>query len=119
MNPWKLNTMRKIFTLILLLCAVTGFAQTYNNEWIKPSQTYYKFKIGSDGLYRIPQATLASLGLSATPVQQFQLYGFGWAAVAARGDECRLVAHGLPINHPVWSSRLQVIHDAHAQGPGQ
>ena len=69
--------MRKLFTLITLLIAIAGFGQSYNNEWIKPSQTYYKFKIGSDGLCRIPQATLASLGLSATPVQQFQLWRNG------------------------------------------
>ena len=69
--------MRKLFTLIALLYAVTGFTQTYNNEWVKPSQTYYKFKIASAGLYRIPQATLASLGFSATPVQQFQLWRNG------------------------------------------
>jgi len=69
--------MRKLFTLLTLLYSLTGFGQAYNNEWIKPSQTYYKLKIGSDGLYRIPQTTLASLGFSATPAEQFQLWRNG------------------------------------------
>ncbi|MBS1566530.1 MAG: hypothetical protein JST39_19250, partial [Bacteroidetes bacterium] len=69
--------MRKIFTLLTLLYSLTGFGQVYNNEWIKPSQTYYKFRIGSDGLYRISQSTLASLSLAGTPVQQFQLWRNG------------------------------------------
>src|SRR5215471_17472979 len=69
--------MRKLFTLVALLYALTGFGQLYNNEWIKPSQTYYKFKLSSDGLCRIPQATLASLGLATTPAQQFQLWRNG------------------------------------------
>ena len=36
-------------------------AQVYNNEWIDYNKTYYKFKIGTTGLYRITQATLIQL----------------------------------------------------------
>ncbi len=77
MKHRKLYTMRKIFTLIALLYALTGVGQTYNNEWIKPAQTYYKFKVGSNGLYRLPQSALAAIGWAATPVQQFQLWRNG------------------------------------------
>ncbi|HEY4147725.1 MAG TPA: C25 family cysteine peptidase [Chitinophagaceae bacterium] len=77
MKPWKLYTMRKLFTLIALLYALTGVGQPYNNEWIKPSQTYYKFKIGSNGLCRIPQSAIAAIGWAGTPVQQFQLWRNG------------------------------------------
>lgn len=70
--------MRKILPVILFLfTAFTSGAQTYNNEWINFSQTYYKCKVGSNGLYRINQPVLASIGLSATPAQHFQLWRNG------------------------------------------
>ena len=33
-------------------------AQTFGNEWIQYNQTYYKFKIHADSLYRIPISSL-------------------------------------------------------------
>src|SRR5258706_11075053 len=68
----------KRILLILFICS--GFlakAQTYNNEWIDYSKTYFKFKVGSNGLYRISQATLNSLGLGSTPAQDLQLWRNG------------------------------------------
>lgn len=56
---------------------IQGMAQTYNNEWIDFSKTYYKFKVGKTGLYRIPQSTLSSAGLAASPVQQLKLFRNG------------------------------------------
>lgn len=52
-------------------------AQVYNNEWIDYQKTYYKFKVGKTGVYRIPQAVLATAGLGATPAEQFQLWRNG------------------------------------------
>jgi len=52
-------------------------AQPYNNEWINYNNTYYKFKVGATGLYRISQATLTSIGLGSTPAEQFQLWRNG------------------------------------------
>lgn len=49
----------------------------FNNEWIDFSKTYYKFKVGETGLYRIPFSTLQSSGLANTPVNQFQLWRNG------------------------------------------
>ncbi len=69
--------MKKIFTILLLLTTAGLYAQTYNNEWIDFSKTYYKFKIGADGLYRIPQSVIANAGLGSTPVQYFQLFHNG------------------------------------------
>ena len=69
--------MKKIFTLCLLLCAGRLFAQTYYNEWIDFSKTYYKFKVAADGLYRIPQSVLAAAGLSNTDAKNFQLFRNG------------------------------------------
>ena len=68
--------------LLILLIAVSGLlatAQTfpYNNEWIDYSKTYYKFSVGKTGLYRIFQATLASIGIENTPAEHFQLWRNG------------------------------------------
>ena len=70
--------MRKIlFGITFLLSVVTVCAQTYNNEWINFSQTYYKFKVGGNGLYRISQPVLSSIGLAGTSADQFQLWRNG------------------------------------------
>jgi hypothetical protein len=53
-----------------------SFAQTFNNEWIDYSKTYYKFKVGETGLYRINQSNLPAALLN-TPVQHFQLWRNG------------------------------------------
>jgi hypothetical protein len=66
--------------LVLGLLFLTGFiakAQVYNNEWIDYSKTYYKFKVGKTGLYRIPQSVLSSAGLGSTPAEYFQLWRNG------------------------------------------
>src|ERR1044071_5425905 len=68
--------MRKIFTLLLLVAGFAASAQ-YNNEWIKFSQTYYKIKVGQDGLYRIPQSLLNANGIGNTQVQNFELWRNG------------------------------------------
>ena len=69
--------MKKLFTLVILLYSLHGYAQLYNNEWIDFSKTYYKFKTNRTGLLRIPQATLAANGLAAVPAEQFKLWRNG------------------------------------------
>ena len=69
--------MRKIFTLCLFLITGAVIAQPYNNEWIDYSKIYYKFKVSTDGLYRIPASVLASAGLSAADAKDFQLFRNG------------------------------------------
>jgi len=61
----------------LLLTGLLAQSQTYNNEWINYSQTYYKFKVGVTGLYRINQSVLTSIGLGSTPAEQYQLWRNG------------------------------------------
>src|SRR5882757_9351198 len=73
----KPNSMKKIFTIALLLMTLGLSAQNYNNEWIDFSKTYYKFKVGATGLYRIPQSVLAGAGLGSEPAQNFQLFRNG------------------------------------------
>jgi hypothetical protein len=69
--------MKRIFTLLFILVCFGLKAQVYNNEWIDFNKTYYKFKIGADGLYRIPQSVIAAAGLGSTAVQNFQLFHNG------------------------------------------
>src|SRR5262245_28691179 len=69
--------MKRIFTLLLLCMPVAMMAQQYNNEWINFSQTYYKFKVGTSGLYRISQSVLSAAGLGGAQVQQLQLWRNG------------------------------------------
>ncbi|MBL0359262.1 MAG: hypothetical protein IPP72_21415 [Chitinophagaceae bacterium] len=68
--------MRKILIAIFILVTVAGNAQL-NNSWIDYNKTYYKFKVINNGLYRINQSLLASLGLTNTPAEYFQLWRNG------------------------------------------
>lgn len=70
--------MKKIFSwLFLTIFSTAAISQVYNNEWIRHSQTYYKFKVGSSGLYRIPKALLDNAGIGNTPVEFFELWRNG------------------------------------------
>ncbi len=68
---------RLLVVLGVIPLGYRSIAQTYGNEWIDYSKTYYKFNIGRDGIYRIPDSALVSLGLGAAPAQQFQLWHNG------------------------------------------
>ncbi|MEO6838353.1 MAG: C25 family cysteine peptidase, partial [Ginsengibacter sp.] len=67
---------RSLVIFFTFLTAIVS-AQTYSNSWIDYSKTYYKFKVGADGLYHINQTTLNNLGLGNTPAEQFQLWRNG------------------------------------------
>lgn len=70
--------MKKVLLLLLLVSGLIARSQQiYNNEWIDYSKTYYKFKVGATGLYRISQPVLASLGIGDTPAEHFQLWRKG------------------------------------------
>ncbi len=69
--------MKNFLVFLLLLDCFATKAQVYNNEWIDYSKTYYKFKVGKTGLYRINGAALAANGLGTAPAQQFQLWRNG------------------------------------------
>lgn len=69
--------MKKILLTFLLFVSVFAHSQTYNNEWIDYSKTYYKFNIGNVGLYRITHHTLDSLGIANVPAEQFQIWRKG------------------------------------------
>ena len=68
--------MKKVFTILCLILGLVTKAQ-YNNEWIDYNKTYFKFKVGSTGLYRIPQAVLQTAGIGTDPAENFQLWRNG------------------------------------------
>jgi len=72
------NAYRIICILIILLACGEARAQLYGNEWIDYNKTYYKFKVGKEGIYRITKGTLdaASIPASVTGAQ-FILYHNG------------------------------------------
>lgn len=77
-NTSRPNMQKASFLLLAILAfCFSGKAQSYNNEWINFNNTYYKFKVGKEGLYQIPFSTLQAAGLDATPVEQFKLFRNG------------------------------------------
>ena len=82
--------MKKLLLPIFIVISIAGYCQT-NNSWIDYNKTYYKFKVGSTGLYRISQATLSSIGLGNISADQFQLW--------RNGEEVRLytTSAGVPL----------------------
>lgn len=69
--------MKKLLIIILFFISGIAEAQTYSNSWVDYSKTYYKFKVGQNGLYHISQASLNSIGLGNIPAEQFQLWRNG------------------------------------------
>ena len=90
--PTTTTSVTSLLGLVLLFMCMAPLAnaQTFRNEWINYSKTYYRFAVtpaatvsgaasnhANKGdynmLYRIPYATLQSQGLTAVPVEQLQL----------------------------------------------
>lgn len=68
---------KHLLYLLFILQFAAVSAQPYNNEWIDYSSTYYKFKVGKTGLYRMNQSVLAANGLASVSAEQFQLWRNG------------------------------------------
>jgi len=68
------------YILIILLFSVNAFAQNYGNEWINYNQSYYKFPIAKDGIYRISYSQLQSAGVPLQNInspKNMQIFGRG------------------------------------------
>ncbi|WP_449371702.1 putative type IX secretion system sortase PorU2 [Arachidicoccus ginsenosidivorans] len=67
--------------MLVLFCLMGNLstlkAQSYNNEWIVNGQTYYKFRILNDGLYRVTGSTLTTIGLNGATGNNLQLWHNG------------------------------------------
>jgi Uncharacterized conserved protein len=69
--------MRKLLTPMLLLACFCSNGQQFNNEWIRFEQAYYKIKVATAGLYRVPKTVLDDAGIGNTQVQNFELWRNG------------------------------------------
>ena len=65
-----------VFVVSLFIAGMV-VGQSYYNEWIDYSKTYYRFKIGTTGLYRISVNDLSGIGLANESAQNFQLWRNG------------------------------------------
>lgn len=86
--------MKKLLTILLLFYTMIAQAQSFNNEWIDYSKTYYKFKVGSSGLYRIPQSALAAINLGSADVSSFQLWRNGEEVAVYTSNQTGALAAG-------------------------
>jgi flagellar hook assembly protein FlgD len=62
--------------VVLFLISQIATAQSFNNEWIDFSKTYYKFKLATNGLYRINKTDLPT-AMQNSPSEHFQLWRNG------------------------------------------
>ena len=76
MKTLKPFAMKRILPFLLFLISLSVAGQ-YNNEWIRSSQTYFKFKIISKGLYRIPKSALDAAGIGNAGAEYFELWRNG------------------------------------------
>jgi hypothetical protein len=76
MKTPKPFAMKRILPFLLFLISLSVAGQ-YNNEWIRSSQTYFKFKILNKGLYRIPKSALDAAGIGNTGAEFFELWRNG------------------------------------------
>jgi flagellar hook assembly protein FlgD len=72
----KSSVILRFFLALLLAMPLCTQAQTYGNEWIDFSKTYYKIKVARDGIYRIPYSVLSAANIPVTSVagSQFTLF---------------------------------------------
>jgi hypothetical protein len=68
--------MKRILLFTFLFASFVAGSQPFNNEWIDYSKTYYKFKVGANGVYRINQSALPA-AISSANAQDFQLWRNG------------------------------------------
>ena len=54
---------RYLFASILIFVFQNAKAQNFGNEWINYNQTYYKFAVDTDRVYRLPISSLTALGM--------------------------------------------------------
>lgn len=72
--------MKQLLTILMVLAlAAVARAQPalYGNEWIDYSSTYYKFKTGPEGIYRITKSMLDNAGVPAANGSSFRLFRDG------------------------------------------
>jgi Peptidase family C25 len=57
---------------------VNGVDTLYGNEWINPTQTYFKIPIAEDGIYRLSANQIQAIGIPLSiSANQFQIFRYG------------------------------------------
>lgn len=77
MNKRKLHILSALLIMGYCFLFTPVRSQEYNNEWLESGQTYYKFKIGSSGLYRLTGSSFSGLGLGSASASSLQLWHNG------------------------------------------
>ena len=85
-NTHSINKNHLFLLLLFFATVFTARAQTYGNEWINYTQTYYKIKVTRNGIHRLDYNFLNNAGLSAANPQKLQLF--------RRGKEVALFVNG-------------------------
>lgn len=70
---------KRLLYIFLLLLSYTSlsYAQTYGNEWIDYSQTYYSFKLVNSGVYKLDYTALNASGVPLTTFGTSNIQVFG------------------------------------------
>ena len=76
MKTPKPFAMKRLLPFLLFFISLSVAGQ-YNNEWIRSTQTYFKFKILNKGLYRIPKTALDAAGIGSAGAEFFELWRNG------------------------------------------
>ena len=80
---------KRIYILFFLLISITVLkAQNTYSNWINHNQTYVKFKVAEDGVYRIKRNTLTAINNAFITVNPKNIQVF------ARGKEVPIYVHG-------------------------
>lgn len=82
--------MKQLIAYIAILICSLGYvyAQPYGNEWIDPTQEYYKIETGEDGIYRLTYANLNAVGFPVSSVDPRRIQLFH------RGQEVAIYVEG-------------------------
>ena len=82
-NEWvEFGKKRNLFYLMISLLFTCNYSTAqmtngmFGNEWINYSQTYYKFKISEDGIYRLPISHLELSGVDVSKLTETNIQIF-------------------------------------------
>lgn len=107
-----------LFIAVLLISFHAVRAQSYMNEWIDFGKTYYKFRTGGSGIFRISQSQLAAAGLGSVNAAHFQLWKNGEEiAIYTSSPSGPLPSNGFiefwsNVNDGKWEKRLYLEPEA-------
>ncbi len=77
-----------VSVILFILIVHSAISQPYGNEWIDHSQSYYKFPVSQEGVYRIDRTTLIASGVPIGSIDPRNLQVF------ARGSEQAIYVQG-------------------------